>query len=114
MPAMQPVRMSQLALFAVVELTRTLAAEWGPRGVRVNPSAPGYIWRAMTWKAVEDGWLETEAIVARTPLRRFRQVEDLVGPAISLASDEAAFISGQILPVDGSFLVHGYAKKVKQ
>ena len=53
-------------------------------------------------------------IIGRTPLRRFGQVEDLVGPAIFLASDEAAFLTGQVIPVDGGFLAYGYAKTVKE
>lgn len=97
-----------VAKTAILGLTRVLAAEWGPKGIRVNAIAPGYILTAMTEKALAQGWLDAEGVVARTPLRRLGTPEDLAGAAIFLASEESAFITGQVLAVDGGFLAYGY------
>ncbi|MHB1414649.1 MAG: SDR family NAD(P)-dependent oxidoreductase [Chloroflexota bacterium] len=94
----------------IVGLTRVLATEWARRGIRVNAIAPGYILSEMTKKAMAQGMIDEKGIVARTPMGRFGTPEDLVGPAIFLASDEAAFVTGQVLPVDGGFLAFGYIK----
>ncbi|MHB1414648.1 MAG: SDR family NAD(P)-dependent oxidoreductase [Chloroflexota bacterium] len=94
----------------VVGLTRVLAAEWARRGVRVNAISPGYIRTAMVQKAFDEGYADEQQIIARTPVGRVGEPEDLVGPAIFLASDEAAFVTGQVLPVDGGFLAFGYIK----
>jgi NAD(P)-dependent dehydrogenase (short-subunit alcohol dehydrogenase family) len=83
-------------------MTRSLALEWGPRGVRVNAIAPGFILTDMT-KAL---WARPDMqawSLPNTPLRRLGVTEDLVGAAIFLASPASAFITGQILFVDGGF-----------
>lgn len=95
---------------AVVGLTRVLAAEWGRRGVRVNAIAPGYILTEMTRKAIATGMLDPQEIIARTPLGRLGEPEDMVGLAIFLASDESAFLTGQTIAADGGFLAYGYLK----
>jgi NAD(P)-dependent dehydrogenase (short-subunit alcohol dehydrogenase family) len=85
---------------AVGHMTRALATEWGPRGVRVNAIAPGFIltdlskelWSSPTMQAWKD---------EVTPQRRLGQSEDMVGAAIFLASQASAFMTGQILYVDG-------------
>ncbi len=83
-------------------MTRTLALEWGPRGVRVNALAPGFILTDLTEKlwAREDmqAWMKPN-----TPLGRLGQPEDMVGTALFLASPASAFMTGQILFVDGGF-----------
>jgi NAD(P)-dependent dehydrogenase (short-subunit alcohol dehydrogenase family) len=84
------------------QLTRALACEWGPRGVRVNAIAPGFILTDLTrtlWSRADmQAWGR-----ANTPLGRLGRPEDLVGTAIFLASPAAAFITGQIIYVDGGF-----------
>ncbi|MCL4464969.1 MAG: 3-oxoacyl-ACP reductase FabG [Chloroflexi bacterium] len=95
---------------AVVGLTRVLAAEWGRRGVRVNAIAPGYILTEMTKNAIATGMLAPEEIIARTPLGRMGEPEDMAGLAIFLASDESAFITGQTIAADGGFLAYGYLR----
>lgn len=86
----------------LVSLTMSLALEWGPSGVRVNAIAPGFIVTDLTRKLWSDetmrAWGE-----GNTPQRRLGTPDDLVGAAIFLASPAAAFITGQVLYVDGGF-----------
>jgi NAD(P)-dependent dehydrogenase (short-subunit alcohol dehydrogenase family) len=83
-------------------LTRALALEWGSRGVRVNAIAPGFILTDLTRKLWSDPTMQAWG-EANTPQARLGTPEDLVGAAIFLASPAAAFVTGQILYVDGGF-----------
>jgi NAD(P)-dependent dehydrogenase (short-subunit alcohol dehydrogenase family) len=83
-------------------LTRALALEWGPRGVRVNAIAPGFILTDLTRKLWSQPTMQQWGL-ANTPLRRLGQPGDLVGAAVFLASEASAFMTGQILYVDGGF-----------
>ncbi len=83
-------------------MTRSLAMEWGPEGVRVNGIAPGFILTDLTKKLWSDKTMQSWGI-ANTPQRRLGQPEDMVGAAIFLASSAAAFLTGQVLYVDGGF-----------
>lgn len=86
----------------IVGLTRALAHRFGPDGVRVNAVAPGYHLTEMTkplWSNPES----EAAIAARSALKRWGTAEDLVGPVMFLASAQAAFVTGAILPVDGGY-----------
>lgn len=85
---------------ALVHLTRTLAREWAPRGVRVNALCPGYVETEMTAPMLAVERLREE-VVRATPLGRVATVDEIVGPALFLASDEAAYITGAALLVDG-------------
>jgi 3-oxoacyl-[acyl-carrier protein] reductase len=82
----------------LVGLTRALAREAGPRGVRVNAVAPGYIATDMTASLTEG---QREAILAGTPLGRLGEPEDVAGAVAFLCSAEAAFVTGAVLSVDG-------------
>ena len=82
------------------QMTRALALEWGERGVRVNAIAPGFIITDLTQKLWSQQKMQDWG-TANTPLRRIGQVPDLVGTAIFLASEASAFMTGQILFVDG-------------
>jgi gluconate 5-dehydrogenase len=83
-------------------LTRGLAEEWGPFGVRVNGLAPGFVLTDLTRKLWSDPSMADWA-KANTPIRRLGVPEDMVGTAIFLASPAAIFLTGQILYVDGGF-----------
>jgi NAD(P)-dependent dehydrogenase (short-subunit alcohol dehydrogenase family) len=83
-------------------LTKSLAVAWAGEGIRVNALAPGWIETALTAALGQDA-AKSEAILNRTPMRRWGRPEDLVGPALFLASPAAAFVTGAILPVDGGY-----------
>jgi NAD(P)-dependent dehydrogenase (short-subunit alcohol dehydrogenase family) len=90
----------------VVSLTQTLAIEWAKYGVNVNAIAPG-VFRTDLNKALLDGTARGQEFIVRTPMRRFGQLEELVGAAVYLASDSASFVTGHVLAVDGGFLASG-------
>jgi len=87
---------------AIAHMTRGMAVEWGPRGVRVNGIAPGFILTDLTRKLWSDPTMHDWGL-ANTPLRRLGLPDDIVGAAIFLASPAAAFITGQTLYIDGGF-----------
>lgn len=82
-------------------IVRTMASEWGDRGVRVNAVAPGWIDSAMMRKAVMQDPERKAKILGRTPLGGFGRPEDIGLAAVYLASDAARFVTGVCLPVDG-------------
>jgi gluconate 5-dehydrogenase len=85
---------------AVKMLTKGMAIDWGQHGIQVNGLGPGYFKTELNDALVKNpefsSWL-----VGRTPSRRWGDVEDLVGPAVFLASDASRFVNGHILYVDG-------------
>lgn len=87
-------------------LTKQLAVEWAPDNVRVNAIAPG-VFRTPLNTAALDIPERAASIIAHTPMGRFGQVDELVGTAILLAAPAGAFITGQIIAVDGGFLAKG-------
>jgi gluconate 5-dehydrogenase len=87
---------------AMGHMTRGLALEWGPLGVRVNAIAPGFILTDLTKKLWEDKALQ-EWGAFNTPQGRLGQPDDMIGTAIFLASPASAFMTGQILYVDGGY-----------
>lgn len=87
----------------VKQLVQSLAASWAPEGVRVNAIAPGWIDTPLT-DALRADPERTRLIMDRTPMKRWGTPSDLVGAALFLCSDAAAFITGATLPVDGGYL----------
>jgi NAD(P)-dependent dehydrogenase (short-subunit alcohol dehydrogenase family) len=85
-------------------LVRNLAAEWGPKNVRVNAIAPGLVKTEFARALWEDEKRRAERIAA-TPLRRLGEPRDIGGIAVFLASDAAAFITGQCIVADGGVTI---------
>ena len=88
---------------AVLQMTRALAHDLSPDGIRVNAIAPGVIETPMTVATREN----PEAIgrfMAHTPMRRPGKPEELVGPVLFLASDMSSYVTGALVPVDGGYL----------
>jgi NAD(P)-dependent dehydrogenase (short-subunit alcohol dehydrogenase family) len=83
-------------------LTKSLALEYGPTGVTVNAVPPGFIDTPMLRKAADKGFLgDIDATIAATPVRRIGKPEDIAAAVAFLASEEASYITGQILGVNG-------------
>ena len=87
---------------AVNGLTKSLALEYGPNGITVNAVPPGFIDTPMLRAAEQKGHLgDIEATIARTPVRRMGRPEDIAAACAFLISEEAGYITGQILGVNG-------------
>ena len=86
---------------AVIGLTRALAVEWAPLGLRVNAIAPGFIFSDMTDKALNADPDRKRRVMDRTPMGRMGQAHEVAAAAVFLCSDAASFITGVNLAVDG-------------
>ena len=82
----------------ILGLTKALARELGNRGVRANVVAPGYVDTRLTQVIADE---MKELMLANTPLGRFGRPEDIAGAVRFLCSDDASFITGEVLLVDG-------------
>jgi 3-oxoacyl-[acyl-carrier protein] reductase len=82
----------------IIGFTKSLARELGSRGIRANVVAPGYVKTQLTEVLPEEA---TKAMIANTPLGRVAEPQEVAGAVRFLASDEAAFITGEVLLVDG-------------
>jgi NAD(P)-dependent dehydrogenase (short-subunit alcohol dehydrogenase family) len=85
---------------AIVNLTKSVALEWAPRGVRVNALAPGWIDTPMNQAERDDAEAEAQ-ILSSIPMARWGQPEEIADAALFLCSDRASFVTGQTLVVDG-------------
>jgi NAD(P)-dependent dehydrogenase (short-subunit alcohol dehydrogenase family) len=91
---------------AAMSLTQSLGSEWAKEGICVNAIAPG-VFRTELNAALLDGTERGRELLARTPMRRFGKLDEVVGAAILLASEGASFITGQCIAIDGGFLASG-------
>ena len=101
-----------VAKAGINHLTRTLACEWGPSGVRVNAIAPAYTRTPMVADLLARNVFDPALIERRTPLGRFAEPEEMARAAIFLLSDWASYVTGAILPVDGGWSAYGAAGDV--
>ena len=90
----------------LASLTKSLAIEWARHGVCVNAIAPGYFRTELTEKIVM-GTPRGQEVLVRTPMKRYGELEELIGAAVFLASDAASFVTGILLTVDGGYLASG-------
>jgi NAD(P)-dependent dehydrogenase (short-subunit alcohol dehydrogenase family) len=93
---------------AIVMLTKVMANEWAPAGLRVNALAPGYIQTALVDELVQAGRMNLDALTKRTPARRLGQPHEIATLALFLASDAASFINGQAIVADGGWSSYSY------
>jgi NAD(P)-dependent dehydrogenase (short-subunit alcohol dehydrogenase family) len=86
---------------AIEGLTRAMAVELSPKGIRVNAIAPGFIYSEMTDKALNSDPERKSKVLSRTPMGIMGQPADIGEAALFLAGDTAQYITGVVLPVDG-------------
>jgi NAD(P)-dependent dehydrogenase (short-subunit alcohol dehydrogenase family) len=104
MPMRLPYNASKTGLLG---LTRTLAAEWGQFGIRVNAITPGFIDTAMMRSGLDSGALDEQLMLHRIPMRRLGQASEISGVALFLASPAASYINGATIPIDGGTTIDG-------
>ena len=88
---------------AVEGLTRNLACEWAPDGIRVNAVAPGTILTPLVKRNFETGLLDPDGVLDRTPMHRFGRPEEVASAVSFLVSGASSYITGQTLHVDGGW-----------
>jgi NAD(P)-dependent dehydrogenase (short-subunit alcohol dehydrogenase family) len=92
----------------LIGLTRTLAAEWGGRGVRVNAVCPGWVKTEMDVVSQSGGYYTDADITGRVPMGRFATPDDVASAILFLADGErSAFVNGTALTVDGGWTADG-------
>ena len=92
---------------AVSMMTRVLACEWAALGIRVNAVAPGYVRTALVDGLIASGQLDAKGIEARTPMRRLADPDEIADVIAFLTSDQASYVTGAIVPVDGGYSAFG-------
>jgi 2-deoxy-D-gluconate 3-dehydrogenase len=91
----------------VVQLTKSLAAAWADSNIQVNALVPGWLDTELTQSARQQIGGLHDAVLSRTPAKRWGLPEDMAGPAVFLASDASNFVTGACLAVDGGYSVRG-------
>jgi NAD(P)-dependent dehydrogenase (short-subunit alcohol dehydrogenase family) len=100
MPRRLPYGVSKAGISA---LTRGLAAEWAPHGVRVNAIAPGYVETDLVRHALEQGHIDADAVRAKIPMGRLATPSEIAAATLFLVSDASSYVTGHTLFVDGGY-----------
>jgi NAD(P)-dependent dehydrogenase (short-subunit alcohol dehydrogenase family) len=105
-----PMRLAYCAAkAAVVAMTEVLAIEWADRGVRVNAVAPGVTRTALVQKGIDEGVIDVDRYLARTPLHRFGEPDEIARAVLYLANEEdGSFVTGTTLRIDGGWSAQGW------
>lgn len=89
-------------------ITRVLAAEWAEKNIRVNAIAPGYLNTEFIQDLRRQGKLDTEALNRRIPQGRMGSVDEITGLALYMAGDEATYMTGSVVYIDGGWTAYGF------
>jgi len=95
------------AKHALIGLTKSLAVEWAPDGIRTNAVAPGYVWTALNHKLENQGLINAAAITERVPMHRWGEPAEVAHAIVFLSTSWASYINGHTLYVDGGMTVGG-------
>jgi NAD(P)-dependent dehydrogenase (short-subunit alcohol dehydrogenase family) len=94
----------------IMGFTRALAIEGAPAGIRANAVAPGYTRTELIQQALDDGSQQEQWMLERVPLNRLASPEEIAGAVRFLAGDEARYITGQTVVVDGGWTIQGVSR----
>lgn len=90
----------------LIMLTKVLASEWGEHGVRVNAVAPGVVMTDLVQQGIDQGLVTEQTYLSRIPMGRLGELNEVVEAVTFLASDEASFVTGEIMRVDGGWTAY--------
>jgi NAD(P)-dependent dehydrogenase (short-subunit alcohol dehydrogenase family) len=93
---------------AVAMMARSLAVEWADRGVRVNAIAPGYVHTKLVEGLIQHKTIDIDAVRNRVPMKRLGTPAEIAEMAIYLCSPASAYVTGQVIAVDGGWTAYGY------
>jgi len=88
----------------VAGLTKSAALEYAKSGIRINAVCPGFIRTAMTERVMDGGSISEEAMIAAEPIGRIGKPEEIANVVLFLCSDDASFVTGLPMPVDGGYV----------
>ena len=98
---------------ATDQMTRVMAIEWARLGIRVNCIAPGYVKTDLVDDLETDGKLKIRDLEKRTPQRRLGTGRDIARAVVYVASEDAAFMTGEVMVIDGGWSAFGYYQPTK-